>query len=153
MIAVVSNQDVLLDEADAPLLECFPWYVNSQGYVAANVRSSDGWKHFKLHRLITDARPGDIVDHANGIRLDNRHANLRLVTPRQNSANAGKAAGKSSPYKGVTRHPCGRWQVSIEARYVGLFVDEIEAAKAYDEAARERFGEFARLNFPVGGGL
>ena len=35
-------------------------------------------------------------------------------------------------------------------RSLGRFRDELAAAEAYDEAARELFGEYARLNFPDG---
>ena len=45
-----------------------------------------------------------------------------------------------------------KWRAKITIfgvrRHIGRFDDEVEAAQAYDEAALENFGEFARLNFP-----
>ena len=32
--------------------------------------------------------------------------------------------------------------------HLGYFIDEMDAASAYDEAAMKYHGDFARLNFP-----
>lgn len=88
------------------------------------------------------------VDHINGDRSDNRISNLRLATQSQNNGNRRSTPGSSSRFKGVTRHKGGKWQAQIEcngrARYLGLFATEEEASLAYQEAAVEVFGEFAR---------
>jgi hypothetical protein len=88
-------------------------------------------------------------DHVNGDGLDNRRANLREATHGQNMANR-RPQGPS--YKGITRRSDGRWQAQIQAarvhRHLGYFATPEAAAAAYDAAAVELFGEFARLNFP-----
>jgi len=93
------------------------------------------------------------VDHINGDRLDNRRANLRIVTKQQNRQNIGKQSHRemTSRYKGVVQHPKTlRWRAIVKTggkqRHLGYFATEHEAALAYNTAARELFGEFARLN-------
>lgn len=98
-----------------------------------------------MHREIVDAPE---VDHRNGDRVDNRRANLRAATHLQNCQNA-RPKGQSR-FKGVSRYR-ERWhaRIKVPGRRIdlGSFHDEESAARAYDVAAREHFGEFARLNF------
>jgi AP2 domain/HNH endonuclease len=91
------------------------------------------------------------VDHRNGNGLDCRRSNLRLASSRQNSRNRGMRADNTSGYKGVSWHRLtGRWIASIKVAerrlHLGLFPTAEDAALAYNVAALEHFGEFARLN-------
>lgn len=108
----------------------------------------------KMHRMIMNASKGFVVDHINHNGLDNRKANLRLVTNAQNSYNRPcfKKKGSPSQYKGVYwSKRDNKWQVQIsckgKVKTIGQFKDEIQAAKAYDKAAKKYHGEFAYLNF------
>jgi hypothetical protein len=110
--------------------------------------------HISMHRQIMNKPKGLFVDHINHNGLDNRKANLRIVTQKQNCWNQRKHRGNfSSQYRGVLfNNRGGRWQSAItcEGRkmFIGYFDDEKSAAKAYDDRAREMYGEFAAPNFP-----
>jgi len=111
-------------------------------------------KIVQLHRLIMDAPKGLLVDHRNSDSLDNRSANLRLATYSQNQCNKRKSKNTSSKFKGVSfrkgRKKCiACIKVGGKQLWLGQFESEIEAAKAYDEAAKKYRGEFACLNFPT----
>ena len=99
------------------------------------------------------APDGMVVDHIDGNSLNNRRSNLRICTPRQNTANRAKTRNGTSRFKGVhfcTRDRKWRAQIGVDGarRFIGDFDDEVEAARAYDRKAAELFGEFAYLNFP-----
>jgi len=101
---------------------------------------------FYMHRFIM----GDKVDHASRDGLDNQKNNLRKATSSQNAANKPKQEGEyTSKYKGVNRKG-NRWiaRLGVDNTRValGVFSTEEEAAKAYNEAAKKQFGEFALLN-------
>lgn len=109
-----------------------------------------------MHREIVCASRGVEVDHKDLDGLNNQKHNLRTATKAQNCRNRGKrdhqgGVPTTSRFKGVgMRRDTGRWRAFIRVRglliILGHFEDEIEAAKAYDRAARHHFGEFARLN-------
>jgi hypothetical protein len=89
------------------------------------------------------------IDHINGIPSDNRIANLRMCTPSLNAVN--RATKSKTGYRGVSIRGKSI-QVHIRANgvghYLGAYPTLIDAARAYDTAAKKHFGEFARLNFP-----
>ena len=91
------------------------------------------------------------VDHWDGDSLNNQRKNLRAATHAQNCQNRQKQP-HSSKYKGVSwENKAGRWraQIQVDGRciFLGYFVREEDAARAYDRAARQYFGDFALLNF------
>jgi len=108
----------------------------------------------KMHReIITPPHPL-VVDHINHNGLDNRRANLRPATKSQNNINKPykKKKGAHSKYHGVTLEKrINKWQAQIringKRKIIGYYKDEIEAAKAYDEAAKKCHKDFAVLNF------
>lgn len=110
-----------------------------------------------MHHLILNVAPrgrgGGDIDHINGDGLDNRRANLRRATRRQNIANSGSRVDTTSRFKGVSwSEHAQAWQVHIrlerKSKYLGLYEHEDEAALVYDSVAHETYGEFARLNLP-----
>jgi hypothetical protein len=106
-----------------------------------------------LHRLVAGALKDDNTDHISGDTLDNRRSNLRLCSHAENCRNRARKKGIASQYKGVAWHKRdSKWTAQIyvnnRLKYLGSFASETEAAKTYDAAAREHFGQFARTNFP-----
>lgn len=106
-----------------------------------------------MHRFILTLTPGDGVksDHRDGNGTNNQRYNLRVTDTLHNSRNSAKRKHTSSIFKGVhlfTRTE--KWQAYISPNgkriHLGYFDNELDAAQAYDVAAREHFGEFARLN-------
>ena len=106
-----------------------------------------------LHQEIIQVPKGMLIDHINHNPTDNRCANLRAATHSQNICHRRKRSdAKYSKYKGITwRKDIRKWvaRVTFEKKgiHLGFFKNEIEAAKAYDEAAKIYHGEFACLNF------
>ncbi|MGA2173232.1 MAG: AP2 domain-containing protein [Sedimentisphaerales bacterium] len=147
----------IVEQEDYYRLGNLKWCISGNGskfYVARNVKAGPGkTRVVLLHREIMNAPRGIVVDHQNRNTLDNRKANLRLVTQSQNQYYKVKTKSKTtSRFIGVYfEKRTGRWAAKIKYRgngkWLGRFDNEIAAAKAYDEAAKKYHGEFARLNF------
>lgn len=144
----------IIDAADVPLVEGFLWKAKTQDGItyAMAGRGSD----IRMHRVIMSPPADMVIDHIDGDGLNNRRSNLRICTSTENVRNSKKytKANCHSPFKGVIRRPNGKWGAQIMRDGVkvnlGSYSTPELAARAYDMAAREYFGEFARPNFRGG---
>jgi hypothetical protein len=99
------------------------------------------------------------IDHADRDGLNCRRTNLRACDHRDNARNSmGQPGRRKSEFKGVSfigsGSNRGKWRatISLPGRrqiHLGYFRDEESAARTYDRAAREYFGQFARMNLPA----
>lgn len=140
----------IVDVEDYESLSRWSWCFDPTGYAKRKARIDGKQVTILLHRFLMNPAPGYEVDHINGIKLDNRRTNLRIVTSQQNKMNRHKSRGVSK-FKGVYWHKqrskwCARIKVDRKYLHLGLFIFEPDAAKAYNAAATEMFGEYARLN-------
>lgn len=147
------GKHMLIDPEDYDRVTKYKWYFDPDGSAKANYRDSGTQITVVASRLIMNAQKGQIVDHINGNKLDNRKANLRFATKQQNRANGGPMNRNKSGFRGVSLgNKMKRWRAEIKVGdkniHLGYFDTPEEAAKAWDEAALEHHGEFARLNFP-----
>ena len=154
IIPLTQGKSTVIDDDDWFLVKDYKWYVmknHDTFYAASHTRKPNGiWTTTYMHRLLM-GNPNSQVDHRNGNGLYNRRSNLRLCTNQENSYNRHTVRG-SSIYKGVCWHKRDKkWEshisVNRKRKFLGYFNNEVEAAKAYDTAATELYGEFARTNF------
>ena len=147
-----------MDEAHLDRVSQYTWTVLKIGerQYAQAWNKGIGGHPILLHRFILNLDFGDPrqVDHINRNGLDCRDSNMRIATSSQNHMNQPKFTGTySSRYKGVSwNKQREKWEVYIQVDYkkirLGFFNIEEDAARAYDKAAIEHYGEFAILNFP-----
>lgn len=159
-VLLENGGQTFIDASDERLVAPYRWRALRQrrGFVYAVARMpGDGL--LSLHRLILRAPPGRWVDHVDGDGLNNRRCNLRLASGTENACNRRKRIGPNR-FKGIFRSHAtngsrggrpwtARIQVAGQVFELGAFHTDVEAARAYDEAARDLHGPFARLNFPV----
>jgi hypothetical protein len=155
-IKLTQNQYAAVDFDDFCKLVRYEWsaYNNGNTFYAVRPGFFNSFPCFiRMHRVIMNAKKGQVVDHIDHDGLNNCKYNLRVVTPAENRLNNRRGFNSpTSKYKGVfydKRRTRFRAVLSIDGRkkHLGYFENEVEAAKEYDKAAISCRGEFAVLNF------
>ncbi len=150
----------LVDAEDFERLNRHKWFAMKSSkthYAARADRVKCPIKLSYMHREIMHIPENMQVDHINYSGLDNRRCNLRICS-REDNLRAQRPQKGSSRFRGVSwdrEHDNWRVQSYSNGKHINLghYENEEEAARAYDSAAKELFGEFAYLNFPEEGGV
>lgn len=157
VIPITKGLEAIVDDDDYERLSQYSWCYHGDGYAARGFHHNGKVVIEKMHQAVLGKAPKGIdIDHINGNKLDNRKSNLRVVSHQQNCFNTKRRVSKTqgvnpSKYKGVTwRNDREKWRSRIcingHRIYLGLYETQEDAALAYNVAAKELFGEYARLN-------
>jgi len=155
-IKLTQGKVALVDDEDFEWLNQWKWYAIRDNLTFYAVRKSPMVNRktrqlIRMHRIILNSQDEEIVDHKDHNGLNNLRNNIRNCTQSQNQQNRiGRFC--TSRFKGVSwRKDRKRWLVTIVVQkrkmYIGMFKSELDAAEAYNMAAKKHFGNFAYLNF------
>jgi hypothetical protein len=155
-IKLTQGKFALVNDLDYKFLTQWKWYTRKCGttwYAARAIRSESAICTIYMHRVILE-RTGHAnfrqTDHRNGDGLNNQRRNLRPATHTQNQQNRRPQINESG-YKGVSWDtPNKNWRAQIrlngKLKNLGNYRNKLDAAKAYNKAAKKYFGKFARVN-------
>ena len=152
------NKYFIVDDEDYPRISVHKWFLAwkfGTPFSSATIWAWIEGKRIYLARfIIGETNTKKIVDHRDRNPLNNIRLNLRSCDIAESNRNRSGQIGSSSRFKGVYKvNNKYRAQIKVNGKiiYLGYFNSEVEAAHAYDEAAKLHFGEFAVLNFPQEG--
>ena len=140
-----------VSEEDFDSLKVYLWRPFKQGNKVYAITGKS--PQVFMHRFILNVTdPKIVVDHKDHDGLNNQRDNIRTCTQHQNGMNCRSTIGSKSKYLGVSWYKAyGKWSAQIhfmyKKKFLGYYEIEEDAARAYDAAAKELFGEFANPNF------
>jgi len=148
-VQTTCGKRLIFDEQDYEILRRNALFLAGQKKQVMCVSSSkNGNKTSKpVVKLLMAIDGSCVIKYKNGNYLDIRRENIEVIN-HQKAHFSQKKTGKPtySKYKGVSFRPdTAKWYAHIKVNYkkihLGYFTSEIDAAKAYNEAASEHFGE------------
>lgn len=143
MKVIVKGRSVLIDEAGLPIFQSRKWHINDNGYVIWRGVDNGVKKTVRLHREIIGAKDGEIVDHINRNKLDNRLCNLRIVSQKENIHNSDRHDDAKLYYYDKRKK---RW--TVDSREYGVRSVYVDSEKdAIEFVKKMRKGERTVRNF------
>lgn len=144
LVPTINGPHFRIDLEDLERVSAYYWRIH-QGVLCGTL----GRQKKQLHQLLMNGFPETLVAvHCNGDPMDCRKDNIVLAPRSLQVGRLRKRKGCKSIYKGVRKTANGTWSAKIGQIHLGTFDTEIQAAYAYDAAARRRFGICAAVNFP-----
>lgn len=161
LIPLTKGQSAIVDDEDYQWLLTWKWHYHKNkhsrvGYARRRAIVSGKVVLLRMHREILKRHRklirGRQVDHRDCDGINNRKRNLRVTGSRGNRQNVKTYRNNTTGFKGVHRYKAtGRFSAGIRVNglriHLGYFSDRLDAARAYDRAAKRHFGRFAQLNF------
>ena len=162
-IKLTQNKFAFIDDKNFNWLNKHKWYAQKHRktyYAKRNTIIDQKQKIIYMHRLIIEnklkrkIKSNEETHHINKNGLDNREENLKIVTKSQHRMMKEKRKDCTSCYKGIYYHKQRKkWHARIQLNgkciSLGLFKNELNAAKAYDIAALKYFGQYAKTNLEI----
>jgi hypothetical protein len=150
-IPLTRHKRAIVDDDDYLELSKHKWsFVNAQTGYAMRMPHKEC---IYMHRVIMNCPPNKIVDHINHNTLDNRKKNMRICTRKNNQQHMKLRVDNTSGYIGVWHIPNNKshpWRAGTFSHGkcipIGNFATKIEAARARDIAAKQKYGAYATLN-------
>lgn len=148
IVPLTCNKEVMIDAEDLPFIGQWNWCYHNEYAIRNNAKGELPTQVF-MHRILNKTPNGFDTDHVDRDKLNNRKCNLRTCTRSQNKKNCSPRG--VSKYVGVSWiNEIKKWRVSIRINgkktHVGSYANELEAAKAYNDAASFFYGEYASIN-------
>lgn len=120
--------------------------IDDNGYVQIGINGKLYYAHRVAFVIVKGRWPAHGIDHKKGKPGDNRWHKIREASASENSQNRGPQSNNKSGVKGVYWHAKRhKWQVFIDAEYLGIFASKKTAITVRRQAAKELHGEFARF--------
>lgn len=153
-IPLTQGKQAIVDDDDYDFLMQWKWHAHKFGhlyYAERTETSTEKRKTIRMHRLLLNAPKELVVDHKDHDGLNNTRNNIRMCTITQNNTNRRSEKHSASKYLGVCWfNRKQRWFASIRFNkkliHLGSFINEKDAALAYNKRAAELHGEFANIN-------
>jgi hypothetical protein len=118
-IPLTKGMFAIVDDEDFKWLSQWKWNFSADGYAKRSQYVRLGKykytsKIIRMHRLVNQTPDGQITDHINRNKLDNRKENLRVTNKSQNGLNRGKNKNNTSGHKGIYWDSySGKWKVEL----------------------------------------
>jgi hypothetical protein len=154
-IQLTQGKVAIVDDADFEFLNQFKWHalkLAGKFYVGRKLTVSKCKQNqILMHRFIMKPDKGMVIDHLDGNPLNNQKNNLRICTHSENMRNCKISINNTSGFKGVSfvkKNNTYKSAIKLNKKtiYLGYYIDPIDAARAYNDAALKYHGEFANLN-------